>query len=97
MNDFKKIHDFLKDNYGNGNFHEPNYHYEYQNDYRNDAQHSGDFELGYKQAQSDYCHSHHLKCYPISLIKVINKVLNDRLTEIVDFVIGYDQAKKDLK
>lgn len=23
MNDFKKIHDFLKDNYENGNFHEP--------------------------------------------------------------------------
>ncbi len=35
MNDFKKIHDFLKDNYENGNFHEPDYHlvpFDYQID-----------------------------------------------------------------
>lgn len=102
MNDFKKIHDFLKDNYENGNFHEPDYHYEYSYQdqkkyYRNDVRNMSDIELSYQQAQSDYRYGYQIKYYPVSLIKIINEILDNRLTEIVDFMIGYNQAKKDLK
>ncbi|WP_429970897.1 hypothetical protein ACQW5G_07805 [Fructilactobacillus sp. Tb1] len=88
--DLKAFHDYVKKNYENS---------QYDNEYSkfHDYNSNTDFNLGVKQAKDDFYSNKHFKIYPLYLIKLTNKLFNNRLYEIVDFISGYNYEKRKLK
>lgn len=99
---FKKLHDYVKENYEAGKYQEAEEEYQHwQATYRQTSDtNSGeisDFQLGYNQAITDHEAGHVFHHYPEALVRVADKLTGDGLTEILQFIEGYQQAKEKLK
>ncbi|MBS9335690.1 hypothetical protein [Fructobacillus papyrifericola] len=85
------LHDEIKKNYENGLY---NRDYSYHSSFSNEAKNeTSDFVLGQKRFEEDKQRGrvHHWFSRPI--LKFMNRLTKGRLTEILDFIDGY-QSKK---
>ncbi|KRM94864.1 hypothetical protein FC19_GL000123 [Liquorilactobacillus aquaticus DSM 21051] len=95
------LHDYVKENYERGNFqtyNEPDWsktEHSYKNcSYQQNT--SDDYQLGYQQARRDYETQHAFRHYPEELVKLTNKLVNGRVSEILEYIKGYNAGKEEL-
>ena len=86
----KQLHDYVKQNYTDGQF-DQNYSYE-----ANQANPASDFWMGQQQARQDFQNGGRFKFYPLLLVKITNLLTLKRLTEVKNFVEGYNCEKRKL-
>ncbi|EEW54282.1 hypothetical protein [Limosilactobacillus antri] len=86
----KQLHDYVKQNYEDGQFTQ-NYSYE-----ANQANPASDFRMGQQQARRDFQNGARFKFYPLLLVKIANLLTLKRLTEVKNFVEGYNREKRKL-
>ncbi|APU71512.1 hypothetical protein LCR01_13950 [Companilactobacillus crustorum] len=96
----KAIHDFVKYNYERGNYHNAEFVYRdfthYNTIKSNHYSEKSDYQIGYNQAKIDYQREHCFHSYPDSLLELTNKLSDNHLLEIVDFIKGYDAYKNKI-
>lgn len=85
-----KLHDMIKQNYEQG-LYSQNYTYK---GYTNKSNLTSDFIMGKNKARSDYQHEKRFKHYPKLLFKLINFVSGRKISEIVEFINGYNYEKQ---
>lgn len=90
------LHDFVKENYENGNYDFAKENYQNFHD-ETLKKETDDFTMGYNQAMQDYQSKHRFKHYPYKLTALLNRMLGNKLSEIVNFTDGYQSAKKQIK
>lgn len=98
---FKNLHNYVKDNYENGEYKEA------ENAYKNWSQinknYSGngsvppnDYQMGYHQANEDYEKNLYFNSFPDKLIDFVNLFANNKLSEISNYIKGYKDAQNDI-
>ncbi|KRL36653.1 hypothetical protein [Liquorilactobacillus uvarum] len=97
----QEIHDFVKNNYEQENFQTYNEHNWSKTDYSSkncsyQQNNMADYQLGYQQAIQDYKTQHEFRHYPEELAKLINKLTNGRVSEISEYIRGYNVGKEEL-
>ncbi|MFD1418291.1 hypothetical protein [Companilactobacillus keshanensis] len=85
----KKLHDYIKNNIYD----------DVQEDYRHikirtkDDDPRDDYQMGYDQAVIDFRRNHRFHNYPGSIVKLTNKVSKNKMSEISEFINGYQAGK----
>lgn len=87
----KQLHDYVKQNYENGQFSQK-YFYD-----ANQSNQVADFRMGQQQARQDFQNGARFKYYPLLLVKIVNLLTLKRLTEVKNFIEGYNCEKRTLK
>ncbi|MBC9119433.1 hypothetical protein [Fructobacillus fructosus] len=92
-NKIKDLHDMVKENYENGTYsRDYSYHGPYaHNDEKGDN--ISDFERGRDKYRQDKSNGHIRIWYYAPFIKILNKIVDGRMQEIVDFLNGYRYEK----
>ncbi|MDF7682125.1 hypothetical protein PT287_01135 [Lactobacillus sp. ESL0679] len=62
--------------------------------YSNNSLHADDYQLGYLQAENDYYQHRYYHHYPQFVFVRVNQIVNHRMYEVVDFIAGYYDFKK---
>lgn len=86
----KHLHDYVKQNYENGQFAQ-NYSYEAKQ-----SNQASDFSRGQQQARQDFQNGARFKFYPLLLVKIVDFLTLKRLTEVKNFIEGYNCEKRKL-
>lgn len=101
MKNLELLHDYVRDNYEQGNYQSSSQ--KYQNWKKSNSYGQGvsdvdddqdDYQSGYQQAQDDYQTHDKFQEFPDNFIKVINLLSNDRATEVAQFIEGYNAYKE---
>ncbi len=98
MSKVSQLHHFVKRNYERGNYDNAqassaNEHPDYDGRPEKPQIGVSDYQLGYKQALSDFENKHAFRHYPKLLVKFANIVSGHRLFEVLAFIVGYDDGK----
>lgn len=96
----QQLHDFIKENYEQGNFYSSKEHPEYYRPktYSTDQEQRdtrSDYCLGYQQAVQDYNSNRTFRHYPAKTTALINKFSDGRISEISAYIAGYNALKKE--
>ncbi|MCI1903262.1 MAG: hypothetical protein LKJ03_04190 [Enterococcaceae bacterium] len=100
---FKQLHDYVKQNYEDGNYQEAEEEYKNwsakydQAASANPAKKASDYQLGYEQATADFEQKHSFHHYPEKLVDFANQLTENKMQEITEFIKGYEDRKKELK
>ncbi|KRL02619.1 hypothetical protein [Liquorilactobacillus capillatus] len=93
---FRQLHEFIKENYEQENF---NTTYNkaskgWEKDNYTTCQHiCSDYQLGYQQAKYDYQAHHFFYHYPAKIVSLLNRITRGRISEIENYICGYNDAK----
>ncbi len=93
-----QLHHFVKRNYERGNYDKAQFFSTYEHHEHNGKPEKpqigvSDYQLGYKQALSDFENKHAFRHYPKLLVKFANIVSGHRLFEVLAFIVGYDDGR----
>lgn len=99
MKSLGALHDYVKDNYEQGNYESASRAYQ---DWKNTNSYSqgvsgddkDDYQSGYCQAQYDYEVHGKFQRFSASFIKIINLLSNDKAVEVARFIEGYNAYKE---
>ncbi|GAD16966.1 hypothetical protein ABC628_09045 [Lentilactobacillus otakiensis] len=93
-----ELHDYVKKNYEQGKYDNPN-HQDYSSreayEYRSDP--TDDYQMGFSQALKDHEENQSFKVYPEKLVNLGNKVSDNKMQELSEFIAGYNDGKKIFK
>lgn len=93
-----ELHDYVKKNYEQGKYDNPN-DQDYSNreayEYRSDP--TDDYQMGFSQALKDHEENQSFKVYPEKLVNLGNKVSDNKMQELSEFIAGYNDGKKIFK
>lgn len=94
---FKDIHEYVKRNYEAGNYEDAKKAYASWEYEKNNQDSMTDFEMGVKKAQKDYSENGSFATYPKLAIDMLNKLFDDKASEISDFIDGYNSVKSNFE
>ncbi|GEP23320.1 hypothetical protein [Lentilactobacillus diolivorans] len=98
----KELHDYVKKNYEQGNYKDAEAQYknwDNRNYYDKKTQtqsKQSDYQKGYEQATQDFKNNRAFHRYPKEAVKIGNEITNNKLSEVSNFIAGYEKAKADL-
>lgn len=101
FNMINDVQNFIKSNYEQGTYFEAQKEYQnWQNNYDQlksyTTDKTSDYQLGYQKAQADYQKNQTFHYYPSYLINFANRVSDNRLSEVSEFLKGYHDFKNEL-
>ncbi|WP_203641243.1 hypothetical protein [Levilactobacillus andaensis] len=97
MSMLKDIHNYVKENYEAGNYDDAKTAYTSWKTEKTQQSNLTDFEMGVQKAQSDYQKSGTFAAYPELTIDVVNKITDNKASEISGFIRGYNSEKERIK
>lgn len=98
--EFKELHDYVKKNYEQGKYQNTANQSQKQWSNGTDTKQSktdqSDYQMGYDQATKDFKEHQVFRQYPQKAVTLGNELTNHQMTEVADFIKGYQAAKSDL-
>lgn len=93
-----ELHDYVKKNYEQGKYDNPNdQYYSNREAYECRSDSTDDYQMGFSQALKDHEENQSFKVYPQKLVNLGNKVSDNKMQELSEFIAGYNDGKKIFK